>query len=236
MKCSLGISNFLEEISHLSHSIVFSEENNRILSLCGPISFLMGGLRTTLPGFCFCLCYAPMLILGKSLNLCISLSVWVKWGSLHWLQCSGLDEVNKHSALSTVIIMCNSLHTCLTSLSTLPRQLGRILIDSAPCHPCSVPGPAQTYTLKWKTQGRDSNLMVVAKADVTANSSCHCGSGWLPLWEPDIWALFRWQGQLNCLTGPPKAPLTCHFFRNPSDANWWLSVELPTSLEPRLFM
>ena len=126
-------SNFLEEISHLSHSIVFSEENNRIQSLYGPISFffnlilflnfiilywfchvskwirhrythvphpepssllpphtiplghpisfLMGSLRATLSGLCFCLCYVPMLILGKSLNLCISLSTLVKWGS-----------------------------------------------------------------------------------------------------------------------------------------------------------
>ena len=46
MKCSLGISNFLEEISSLSHSIVF----------------LYFFALITEEGFLICPCYSPLLL------------------------------------------------------------------------------------------------------------------------------------------------------------------------------
>ena len=59
MKCSLGISNFLEEISSLSHSIVFLyffaliAEEGFLISLCCPLELCIQMLISFLFSFAF---------------------------------------------------------------------------------------------------------------------------------------------------------------------------------------
>ena len=59
MKCSLGISNFLEEISSLSHSVVFLyffaliTEEGFLLSLCYSLEFCIQMVKSFLFSFAF---------------------------------------------------------------------------------------------------------------------------------------------------------------------------------------
>ena len=133
MKFSLGVSNFLEEISSLSHSIVFlyffaliTEEGFLIspcysLELCIPmaISFL-----------CLYLFFFAQLFVKPPqttiLPLCISFS---------WEWSRSLSPVQCHTAAATA----KSLQSCLTLCDPIE--------GSPPGSP--VPGILQARTLEW---------------------------------------------------------------------------------------
>ena len=61
MKCSLGISNFLEEISSLSHSVLFLyffaliDEEGFLISSCYSLELCIQMLISFLFSFAFCL-------------------------------------------------------------------------------------------------------------------------------------------------------------------------------------
>ena len=126
MKCSLGISDFLDEISSLSHSIVFLyffeliAEEGFLISSCYSLEFCIQMLFPFL--LCFSLLFSSQLLVRSRQTAILLLCISYPWGwswSVSPVQCQEPPSI-VHQALKTPINIPYStllLQICLFHLS-----------------------------------------------------------------------------------------------------------------------
>ena len=103
MKCSLGISNFLEEISSLSHSIIFLyffaliTEEGFLISPCSSLELCIQMVVI----FAFLLCFSLLLFSQLFLRL-PQTTILLFWNSFSWGWSWSVSPIQCHEPLSIV--------------------------------------------------------------------------------------------------------------------------------------
>ena len=139
MKCSLGISNFFEEISSFSHSVLFlyffaliTEEGFLISSCCSLETYIFLDAYI----FPFLLCFSPLFFSQlfvrppqtTILLFCISFPWGWSW-SLFPVQCQWREQLRRHSS-----VFNQNVSVGLAGSQNLHSNWVRMWTSSFECH------------------------------------------------------------------------------------------------------
>ena len=121
MKCSLGISNFLEEISSLSHSVVFlyffglMAEEGFLISSCYSLELCIQMLISFLFVLCFALLFFSPLFVMTAQKAILLFCIFFSHGMVLIPVSCTLSRSSFHSSSGTLSIRSRPLNLFLTS-------------------------------------------------------------------------------------------------------------------------